>query len=267
MKNLVNFYIETFFKDFRIAMSYKLQFILSFISIFFSFFFLVLFGSFVDQAENATLNNYGNSYFIFLFFGILAAEITSVLINTMPANLKTYQQTGIFEELMLCGRSEIQIILASLIYPIFRLLLRLALYLITLSIFMDRFIIFDANTFLALILFSISIIGISLVGCAVTIILKGSSIIPQAYLLSSSILCGVAFPIEVLPNILQILSKIYPTTHFLEIVRNDYSITGADVTTNLFYLLVMAVLLNIFGISIIKMAINKSKKDGTLLFH
>ena len=123
------------------------------------------------------------------------------------------------------------------------------------------------GSFLALILFSISIIGISLVGCAVTIILKGSSIIPQAYLLSSSILCGVAFPIEVLPNILQILSKIYPTTHFLEIVRNDYSITGADVTTNLFYLLVMAVLLNIFGISIIKMAINKSKKDGTLLFH
>ena len=69
MKNLINFYTETFFKDLRIAMSYKLQFILSFISIFFSFFFLILFGSFVDQAENATLNNYGNSYFIFLFFG------------------------------------------------------------------------------------------------------------------------------------------------------------------------------------------------------
>ena len=84
----IKFFYETFLKDFRIAISYRAQFILSFVSIIFSFYFLLVFGSFVDSGQNNLLSEYNLTYFEFLFFGILVAEVTNVIINTMQIQSK-----------------------------------------------------------------------------------------------------------------------------------------------------------------------------------
>ena len=127
MNNMI-FLLETFIKDFKIALSYRLQFFLSIFSVFFSFYFLVIFSSLIDEGANSSLVKYGGNYFKFLFFGILVAEISNILLKTMPDTLRTYQRTGIFEELMLNGKKEISIILASLLYPGFRLFIRVIIY-------------------------------------------------------------------------------------------------------------------------------------------
>ena len=263
----IKFFYETFLKDFRIAISYRAQFILSFVSIIFSFYFLLVFGSFVDSGQNNLLSEYNLTYFEFLFFGILVAEVTNVIINTMPNTIKTYQQTGIFEELVLAGRREILIITASLTYPCFRLCIRLLAYFCLMSFFQNKFIFFDPITLFALILFCISLAGISLIGCAFTIFLKGSSVIPQAYLLLSSILCGVAFPIESLPPSLAHLGELFPTKHFLTIMRNDFSGANLSNTYEIIVLLAMSSVFLIIGFRMIMLSIKLSKKDGSLLFH
>ncbi len=266
MKGLKFFY-ETFLKDFRVAISYKAQFILSFLSIIFSFYFLLLFGSFVDSGQNKLLENYNLTYFEFLFFGILVAEVTNVFINTMPNTIKTYQQTGIFEELVLAGRSEILVIISSLGYPCFRLIIRLLAYFCLMSFYQEKLIFLDSITIIALFLFCICLIGISLIGCAFTIFLKGSSIIPQSYLLLSSILCGVTFPREFLPKILAILSELFPTTHFLTILRNDFSGVNISNHYEIIILLAMSSVFLIIGFRMMIISIKLSKKDGSLLFH
>lgn len=265
--NGIRFFYETFLKDFKIAISYKAQFILSFASIVFSFYFLLIFGSFVDSGKNILLENYNLTYFEFLFFGILVAEVTNVIINTMPNSIKTYQQTGIFEELILAGRSEIIIITSSMCYPFFRLLIRLLAYVCLMSFFQNKLILFDSITMIAFFLFCICLIGISLIGCAFTIFLKGSSLVPQAYLLLSSILCGVAFPIESLPRILAYLGELFPTTHFLSILRNDFSGANESNFNEIIVLFVMSFIFSIIGFSMITKSIKLSKKDGSLLFH
>tara|TARA_B100002019_G_C21171035_1_gene548460 strand:+ start:108 stop:908 length:801 start_codon:yes stop_codon:yes gene_type:complete len=263
----MNFFYETFLKDLRIAISYKAQFLLSFISIIFSFYFLIIFGSFVDAGQNKLLEGYNLSYFEFLFFGILVAEVTNVVINTMPNTIKIYQQTGIFEELVLAGKSEILIITSSLGYPCFRLLIRLLAYFCLMSFFQNKLIFLDSLTIIALLLFCISLIGISLIGCAFTIFLKGSSIIPQTYMMLSSILCGIAFPIESLPRILAYLGELFPTKHFLVILRNDFSDANVSSAHEIIILLAMSFILLTLGFRMINVSIKLSKKDGSLLFH
>lgn len=263
------FHLRTFRKDFLIALSYRLQFIFSFLSIFVSFIFLYLFSMLVDQGGNDALKNYGVSYLQFLFVGILVAEITSTYLNTMPNTIKNYQQTGVFEELMLSEKSELSIILASLNYPVFKLLMRLILYFLTYYLFFKEldFIIFDLTLVLAFILFAFSLVGISLFGSAITIYLKGSSIVPQAYLLISSILGGVIFPIEFLPQFLQSISTIIPTTQFLEIVRNPETYGMVMLNNKLIILFLMGFLLFLLGFISVKLALKNARKNGTLLFH
>ena len=54
----------------------------------------------------------------FLIVGIITAEITVVMLNTMPNKVREYQLTGIFEELIMSGRNEIEIISSSISYPL-----------------------------------------------------------------------------------------------------------------------------------------------------
>lgn len=269
MNNLV-FLFETFIKDLKIALSYRLQFILSLFSVFFSFYFLFIFSSLVDEGANSLLLGYGGNYFKFLFFGIIVAEISNVFLNTMPDTLRMYQRTGIFEELMLNGKNEISIILASLLYPVFRLIVRIFIYIFIYEFFIYESVLSNLNQFsyLAIILFIFSLIGLSLIGVSLTIFLKGSGIVPQAYLLLSSILCGVAFPIELLPSILQIVSELFPTTHFLFIIRNDaLEIDSVDIAYRIKALGFLSILFFILGTILVSKAINLSKKNGNLLFH
>ena len=90
-------------------MSYPLQFIFSFLSIFISFIFLYLFSRLVDQGQNSILETYEVLFSIFICW-YRSRRNNSIYLNTMPNTIKTYQQTGVFEQLMLSGKSEISII-------------------------------------------------------------------------------------------------------------------------------------------------------------
>ena len=74
--NKQNFYIATFLKDLKIAYSYKLQFVFNLLSIFVSIFFIYIFSGLVDGSDNPIMEKYGGSYFVFLFFGFLTAELS-----------------------------------------------------------------------------------------------------------------------------------------------------------------------------------------------
>jgi ABC-2 type transport system permease protein len=267
-----NFYISTFLKDFKIALSYKLQFIFNFLSIFVSIFFIFIFSGLVDGAENSIMEKYGGSYFIFLFFGFLTAELSVLFLNTMPMKIREYQLTGIFEELMMSGRKENQIILSTLLYPTFFQFIRFGLYLLLFSFF-EEATNFTSNlsvfSFLALLLFCVSLIGISLISTAFTVLFKSKGIINTLYLSCSSVLSGVAFPVELLPKFLIYLGEVLPTTQFLKITRSDLAgiIALEEVYLSLTIMFIMAVFLITLGITLLNKSIDISKRNGTLLTY
>ncbi len=269
----MDFYWQTFLKDLRIATSYKLQFVFSILSIFVSIFFIFIFSTLFESSNNEILDRYGGSYFNFLFIGFITAEITFLFLNTMPNKVREYQMTGVFEELIMSGRKEIEVILSSLFYPIFFQFFRLFCYWLALILadidlgFINAIGFYSVVAFL---LFSISLIGISLLSTAITITYKSPGIINRLYLSVTSVLSGVAFPVELLPKFLEIVGQLLPTTQFLHIVRND-SITLYEENfayyENLIFLLLISVLLLILGVMSLRKAIEVSKKNGSLLLY
>ncbi len=269
----MNFYLQTFLKDFRIATSYKVQFAFSIISIFVSIFFIFIFSTLFESSNNQILNKYGGSYFNFLFIGFITAEITFLFLNTMPNKVREYQMTGVFEELIMSGRKEIEVILSSLLYPIFFQVFRLFCYwsaLVLAGIDLEFIYGMGFHSLVAFLFFSMSLIGISLISTAITITYKSPGIVNRLYLSVTSVLSGVAFPVELLPKFLEIAGQILPTTQFLFIVRNDSIVLFEEnfaYYENLIFLLLISILLIIFGSIFLKKAIEVSKKNGSLLLY
>ena len=269
----MNFYFQTFIKDLRIAASYRAQFIFSIFSIFVSIFFIFIFSSLFESSTSQVLDKYGGNYFNFLFIGFITAELTFLFLNTMPNKVREYQMTGIFEELIMSGRREIDIIISSLIYPIVFQVFRLFCYLIALFVlgidlnFLQNFSIISILAFL---LFAVCLIGISFISTAVAILYKSPSIINRLYLSATSIFSGVAFPIELLPKYLETLSHIFPTTHFLNIIRSDSLNSGYDLHIfdgGVVILATSAIFLLVLGIFFFNRSVQIAKKNGSLLLY
>ena len=266
-----NFYLITFIKDFKIALSYKQQFLFNFLSIFVSMFFILIFSSLVDSSENPVMSKYGGSYFVFLFFGFITAEITMLFLNTMPMKIREYQLTGIFEELMMSGRKEFQIILSTLIYPCFFQFFRLSLYFLLFAMLQqaDGFLgNISLYYFVAMILFILCLIGI-LIASVFTILYKSRGIINTVYLSLSSLLSGVAFPTELLPKALIFAGEFLPTTQFLKIARSDIvgSLVLEDVFSSILIMTIMAAVLISLGVYLLNKSLSLSRQNGTLLTY
>ena len=266
-----NFLQDTIKKDFKIAFSYRLQFLFSFFSIFLSIAFIAIFSQLVDSANNKIFEEYGGSYFIFLFFGFITAEITILLLNTMPNKVREYQLTGIFEELIMSGQKESNIIIYSLGYPVLMLAFRLFIYFGCFVLIVNDLSFLTNLSFFgltSLALFSMSLIGISLISVAVTVVYKSPNIINRSYLMLSSIFSGVAFPVEILPSGLSFISNMLPTTHFLKLFRFDSNSTVTiqnEMLGNYMILFFLSVSLFFIGIFLLKKSIKISKRNGSLL--
>ena len=151
------------------------------------------------------------------FFGIIFSDLAYLLISSLSQEISKYKLYGVFEEIIANSKNPIFIILCNFLFPLFNFFIKLFFYLLI------GFIIFDINiiaidTILFLIfsiIFSlVCFMGIALLSAAYTIIfLKGNPIL-TIYFSASSILGGVLFPINVLPEYLIFISKFAYISYF-----------------------------------------------------
>ena len=269
----MNFYIATFYKDFKIAINYKIQFIASFINIFITLYAFYLLSLLVGEGNTNSLESYGNDYFFFLFTGMLTAEYTLVLISSASRKIRTMQLNGIFEELIVNGKKEIHIMLSSITYPMAWFLFKVLLYLLYAIFFFEieiNFSYLSFASFASWLLFTISILGIGLISAAAVIYIKSGEFINTLYLSISAFIGGVAYPLSILPYPLYIISYLVPTSHFLEIVRLDI-ISDNDnffiYYDQLILLTIIAFLTITIGLISFKYSLIYAKKDGSLLYY
>lgn len=76
------------------------------------------------------------------------------------------------------------------------------------------------------------------------------------------ILCGVVFPIEILPNHIKIISNILPPTWALKIIRK--SITGQSLFKETFILIVLLIFYSICSYFFLRKFYNNIRVNGTL---
>ena len=263
--------IAFFKRDLKIAVSYRLQFVIQGFGIILSTFsFFLLSGMFSGQ-HIASLDPYGGDYFPFILIGLALTDYLTISTNTFATEIRSAQMVGTLESLLVTPTSIYTILLSSFTYKALSTSLRMLLYiLLGYFIFSIRF---QSISFFALgltfLLTLLPFFGLGLLSAAFIIVFKQGSPINSLMAMSSGLLGGVVYPVAVLPGWLKPLSSILPITHGLEAFR-QILLNGAgiqEITNQLIILSLLSLFFVGTGCGSLYYGLKIARKEGSLLHY
>ncbi len=260
-----------FLKTLLIEFSYKLNNLLQLADIFVYTLIFYFVGGLVDKVDLGPLQSYGGEYFPFVLFGLALSWYHSEAQQSFAANLRDEQVLGTLEALLATG-TRLPVILAG--FSVFDFL-RVTLQVAGLFLFGIGFLgvqVFWSNLLPALFILLLSILaflGFGFISAAFVMVFKRGD--PLGWLVSnlSVLLGGVYYPVEVLPLWLQKLAVLLPLTHSLKAIRLVMlkGASLAEVWTEIFVLLLFALLLLPISLLCFRWALKKAVIEGTLAGH
>ncbi|WP_457575804.1 ABC transporter permease [Desulfomarina sp.] len=258
-------------RDFRIAASYRLQFIMQGTGVLFTSTLFFMLARMIGDQKLASLESYGGDYFSFLLIGVAVTDYLSLSTSSFAAEIRSGQTLGTLESLLVSPTSIMTILFSSYMYKLLSTSFRLLFY------FMLGFFVFQVRfhsgsipaLLLAFLLLLLPFVGIGLLSAAFIIVFKQGS--PVSFLLnvSSGLLGGAMYPVAVLPDWLQHVSKILPITYGLEALR-QVLLNGAglrEIYGELSVLAIFSVVFPAAGICAIILAVRIARKEGSLLHY
>ena len=226
---------------------------------------------FASSALNPSLGNYGGNYFAFLLIGIAFTDYLSISLATFNNNIRDSQMMGTLEFMLITPLSLPKILLYSSVWSYAFSSFRLFLY------FLFGFLLFglrldNANVFGGLLVLALSTLcfaGFGIIIASLTMVFKQG--IPANFILTilSVLVGGVAYPVNVLPSWLRQLSVILPITHTLDAMRKALilGMTTTQLLPDLLALVLFSLVLLPAGFLMFRMAVRKTKINGTLTYY
>ena len=260
-----------FKKDLINQTSYRLSFFLNILSIFIAVYVFFIFSKLFEGSNNY-LEKFGNNYFFFLIIGISISDVVLRISSVINTEVRNYQLTGMFEEIINLKAPLIELLSYSFIYPIVFSIFRLLIFLLFAVIFFDLPLDF---TNIGLIMFAISLtliscIGIAYIAGAYALAFKKGNPLSAINQLSVMILGGVFFPTTILPDWLNYISQFIPITHALEIIRYLFisdNFLNSEVIKHFYSLALLSFCFLSIGLIVCHFAIKNGKKNGTLTIY
>lgn len=256
-------------RDFSLALSYRLSFLMQLFGIFFSvtsFYFLSrLFGN----AMVPQLKEYGGDYFSFVLIGLAFSGYLGLSISGFAQSIRDGQMMGTLEVMLLSPTRLSSILASSILWPYLFTTLNVVVYLVVGSAVFG-FNIGQANLIASLVVMILSIAsfsGIGILSAAIVLVIKKGDPVSGIYGSLSGLLSGVFYPISVLPNWLEPLSRFLPLTYALDAMRltmlKGYSLY--EVRYDLLILLVFTALVTPLAFLIFRKALKRAKMEGSLV--
>ena len=260
-----------FKKDLINQTSYRLSFFLNILSIFIAVYVFFIFSRLFEGSNNY-LEKFGNNYFFFLIIGISISDVVLRISSVINTEVRNYQLTGMFEEIINLKAPIIELLSYSFIYPIVFSIFRLLIFLFFAVVFFDLSLDF---TNIGLIMFAISLtliscIGIAYIAGAYALAFKKGNPLSAVNQLSVMVLGGVFFPTTILPDWLNYISQFIPITHALEIIRYLFitdNFLNTEVIKHFYSLALLSLCFLSIGLVVCQFAIKNGKKNGTLTIY
>jgi ABC-2 type transport system permease protein len=257
-------------RDFIIASSYRLNFVLN---AFYSLFIVTLLffiGGMVDPGTRG-LGEYGGSYFAFAVIGYGFYQYFNLSLSTFSSAVQREQLTGCLEAMVgTQTRPETSILLSSL-YALLSSLLELAVILVA------GFLVFGveirsvniASTALAFVLSIGVFTAFGILSAAFIIVLKKGDPLSWLFTTLNFILGGAFFPIEQMPDWMRSIAYFVPATYSLRALRagilNGQGI--AELAVPLLVLAAIAAVMLPLSLLLFRRAVWKAKREGTLVLY
>ncbi|MBU0944261.1 MAG: ABC transporter permease [Proteobacteria bacterium] len=258
-------------RDFKIAASYRLQFVMQSFGIILTTFSFFLISKMIGGQHISQLEPYGGDYFSFVLIGIALTDYLTISTNSFAAEIRSAQMVGTLESLLVTPTSIYTILLSSFLYKLLSTSLRMVFYLL-LGVFVFGIEYQTGGVFTLAVTFLLTLLsffGLGLFSAAFIIVFKQGNPISSLMAMSSGLLGGVIYPVTVLPDWLRPLSSILPITHGLEAMR-QVLLNGAgleDISRQLYILTLLSILFMGIGCGSIYYSLKIAKKEGSLLHY
>jgi ABC-2 type transport system permease protein len=256
-------------RDFSLELSYRLSFVMQLAGILFNvaiFYFMAkLFGS----AVAPQLAAYGGDYFSFVLIGLAFTGFLGLSLSSFAQSIREGQMMGTLEIMLLSPTRLSAILVSSSLWGYLFTTLRVIIYLLF-GAFVFGASLGKANVPAAILVMLLSITsfsGIGIISAAFVLIVKKGDPVAWALNGASSLLAGVYYPVSVLPGWLEPISRAIPLTYGLDAMRlamlQGYSIY--ELRNDIFVLLGFTVVLTPLAFFIFKKALQRAKKEGSLI--
>ncbi len=257
-------------RDWRSETSYRFAFALQFAGLFISalaFFFIAqMFG------ESATqyLSSYGGDYFSFVLIGIAFAGYFGVGLTSFTSSLRSAQTTGTLEAMLATPARLSTLILSASIWDYLLTTFKVLVHLLVgvlLGVNLAQ-----ANLPAALAALSMSILafaGLGILAACFIIVFKRGDPIAWAMSALAGLFGGVYYPVEVLPDWLETLSRFLPVTYALQAVRKALLLGAGleDIFPELAALAGFACILLPLSLWLFRLAVRRARDEGTLTHY
>jgi ABC-2 type transport system permease protein len=255
-------------RDWRLQLSYRFSFLLQFFGIFFNLLVFYFLSKLVGDSAAPYLKPYGGNYFAFVLIGLAFSGYFGVGLNSFAANLREAQTTGTLEAMLMTPTRLSTVIMSSSIYDYgfvtFQVFVYLALGGLLFGVQLDK-----GNTPAALVVLVLTIIAMTSLGiiaASFIMVLKRGD--PVTLLISSLavLLGGVYYPIQLMPQWLQQLSRLLPITYSLDAMRRTLLADASfqDVMPDIIALAIFGLVLVPVSLLIFRYAVHRAKVDGSL---
>lgn len=255
-------------RDFLNETSYKLSFALQVFStlpLIVMFYFL---SRIVDDTVNSPINPYGGAYFPFVLIGIAIQDYLGLSLRSFSTSIRESQLNGTLEAVLATPISIPAFLIGSTAYSFVVNATRVFVYfLVGVFGFGLRFDICRlpiAGLALGLTIMAFLSLGI-LSACFIILFKKGD---PINWLFKSAswLLGGVYYPIDVMPEWMQTVAEVIPTTHTLEALRLSL-LTQSNISEIAYHIVALGVWVGValpFSLILFRFAMNYARKEGHL---
>ncbi len=257
----------TIIRDFWMATSYRLGFLLSLGGSVLGIVGVFFLGEAVGEQVGTSIAGYGGSYFGFAVIGVAISGLMALGLGGVAARVREAQMMGTLELMILSPNRLGILILGSSLWGHAQEAVALTLYLaVAVVLGMD---IAGANVPVALASLLLSVLafnGLGMLAASVVIVVKQGNPVSFVIGMASVLAAGVLYPTSVLPGWLGAIGQLLPLTHSLELIRRSV-LNGEGLDTLLgpfLALLALAVLLLPIGLWACHVAVRIAQTDGSL---
>lgn len=254
-------------RDLRLQLSYRFSFLLQFFGIFFNLLVFFFLSQLVGEGASAYLEPYGGNYFAFVLIGLAFSGYFGVGLNSFASNLREAQTTGTLEAMLMTPTRLSTIILSSSLYDYGFVTFQVLVYLVLGALFFG--VQLDGNIPAALVVLILTIIAMTSLGiiaASFIMVLKRGD--PVTLLINSLavLLGGVYYPVQLMPEWLQRLSRLLPITYSLDAMRRALlsDATFQEIMPDIVALIAFCVLLVPLSLLIFRYAVHRAKVEGSL---
>ncbi len=265
LRRIIAFFRKEFIND----ISYSLSFLSRWVGILLTVFTFYYFSRLVGGRQSSVLDIYGGDYFSFIIVGLAVSSLVNSCLNGFPASVSREQAGGTLEFLLTTSTKPSVLWVAFSLYNLFMGFLSACFFvLIAFFLGLGSISVNGLSLFVFLLCGIFCFQGLGMISASIGLMFRRGD--PVRWIIGNLfwLLGGLYFPVSVLPDILQNISRLIPTTYLLHAVRLSF-LRGTSLVSLKMELAVMMCfcgLLFAIGYFVFSGALRYAKRKGTLSF-